>query len=63
MCVPKTDYSLVEEKIPVQVFHTSEHLKDEIGQRILNRSKKDWVFVDLSSRGPFIYLKFKQKEN
>jgi len=61
MRVQKNQSNIVEEKLAVQAFHSAQHLKDEIGQRILSRSEQDWVFVDLESRGPFIYLTFKQK--
>lgn len=55
------DYTVVEERIPVNVYHSSERLKDEIGQRILDRTRGNWVFVNLSSKGPFICLTFRQK--
>ncbi|MFQ5752053.1 MAG: hypothetical protein ACE5HI_08655 [bacterium] len=55
----KTEYS--EEKILLNAYQSAEALKDEIGKIIINRSKLNWDFVNLNSRGPFIYLIFKQK--
>ena len=55
------DYRFSEEVIPLEGFHTSEALKLEIGQRIISRCSGNWDFVQLNSRGPFIYLVFKQK--
>ena len=57
----KTDYKFSEEKIPLTSFHSSEALKDEIGQRILNRRSMNWDFVQLNSEGAFLCLTFKQK--
>lgn len=55
------DFRFSEEVIPLQGFHTSEALKTEIGQRIDNRRSGNWDLVQLNSRGPFLYLVFKQK--
>lgn len=55
------NYRFSEEVIPLKGFHTSESLKLEIGQRISNRRSGNWDFVQLNSRGPFLYLVFKQK--
>lgn len=53
----------MEEKINLRGFHSATDLKDEIGRRILDRSKTDWAFVDLKSRGSYLYLTFKQEDN
>ena len=55
--------NFTEEKIKVSAFHSSEALKNEIGQRILNRRSMDWDFVRLGSKGSFIYLVFKPSCN
>jgi len=55
------DFRFSEEVIPLQGFHTSEALKTEIGHRIDSRRSGNWDFVQLNSRGPFLYLVFKQK--
>ncbi len=55
--------AFMEEKINLQGFHSATALKDEIGRRILDRSKTDWAFVDLKSRGSYLYLTFKQEDN
>lgn len=54
-------YDFLEEKICLNAFHSSEALKNEIGNIILNRSRLNWDFVHIKSRGPFIYLIFKPK--
>ena len=52
--------NLSEEKIPLASFHSSQALKDEIGQRVLNRRSMDWDFVQLNSEGAFLFLTFKK---
>ncbi len=52
-----------EEKLLINAYHSSETLKDEIGKIIIHRSKLEWDFVNIVSRGPFICLVFKQKCN
>ena len=54
---------LDEECIPINSFQTSDALKNEIGMRILTRREMDWHFVSLCSKGPYIYLTFKQLKN
>ncbi|MFQ6115696.1 MAG: hypothetical protein ACE5NG_16670 [bacterium] len=59
MLSEKDQSNYTEEKIPVQAYASSADLKNEIGRRIINRSKTHWDIVQIFSEGPFIYLKFK----
>lgn len=55
------EFNYTEEKIPIQAYGSSEALKGEISRRIVNRGKTHWEIIQIFSRGPFIYLKFKYR--
>ncbi|MFQ5604358.1 MAG: hypothetical protein ACE5HS_13905 [bacterium] len=59
----QNNYDIIEEKISLTAYHSSESLKHEIGKIIQYRTKMNWDFVNINSRGPFIYLIFKQRAN
>ena len=52
-----------EESIELTLFHSSEDLKNEIGQRIQTRRQMNWDLVDLVTKGPILRLIFKQALN
>jgi len=58
---PVQDY--LEEKITLNLFSSSEALKAEIGVRVRNRIAMDWDFVNIFSKGPYLYLAFRHREN
>lgn len=63
-CIPGSsvqDY--LEEKIVLQMFASSEALKEEIGARVRNRIAMDWDFVNIFSKGPYLYLAFRHRDN
>ncbi len=53
--------TLFEERIALETFHSSQELKDEIGLRVRKRLR-NWAFVKLVTRGPYLYITFEQKE-
>ena len=60
-CYPVRDCSNYRlEKILLINHRSSETLKREIRQKILNYQKDGWNWIHISSKSPFIYLKFEK---
>lgn len=54
-------FNYSEEIISIQAYNSSDALKNEIRNKIINRSKSNWDFVKFFSQGSNIYLIFKQR--
>lgn len=53
--------NLMEEKITLHDFHSSEDLKEEVEKRISIRRNANWDIVKFVTRGPYLLLTFKAR--
>lgn len=53
------DFQFSEKKIPLVFYRSSEALKLEIRKITYKLAKNGWQLAQITSRGAYIYLKFK----